>query len=388
MASANAVVLSTELQALCEKAKILKFLTDFFLSKEFVDPLDISLMGDNESEVLQLLRGANIPGADWDDFTLPVKVKKLYIFCKAAVPFDHGGKGPSTAKPSVEDDEPLPDGVPEAIESAWVKAHGFHLNGSRLLIGGDYNRVYNCLMKKDPRELPKMDPEKFRLSNEGVTGETKGLFFTDQGTVMPKSKFHKAIVAHDMLWWKIRAFLSTISYLTILEPKFFPFQACEEFADALHDLILEPATGGRLSLDQAKVAWKTMISDMHVEIHQGSAVTLAELTRNRMFWKHHWSYHTGSGGSSQLERGDANSGSERRLQSVIDRAENMLKQGANLRTRGNRGGKNQNRNGKNGGGKGDSKKTPTPPAPPNREGQTGGKSAGRNAFNKRARAMK
>ena len=82
MASADAVVLSTELQALCEKAKILKFLTDFFLSKEFVDPLDISLLGDNESEVLTLLRNAIIPGADWDDFTLPVKVKKLYIFVR------------------------------------------------------------------------------------------------------------------------------------------------------------------------------------------------------------------------------------------------------------------------------------------------------------------
>ena len=52
MASADAVVLSTELQALCDKAKILKFLIDFFVSKEFVDPLDISLLGDRESEVL------------------------------------------------------------------------------------------------------------------------------------------------------------------------------------------------------------------------------------------------------------------------------------------------------------------------------------------------
>ena len=115
MASADAVVLSTELQALCDKAKIPKFLIDFFVSKEFVDPLDISLLGDSESEVLQLLRNGTIPGADWDDFTFPVRVKKLYIFCKAAVPADRGGSGPSKAKPSVEDDEPLPDGVPEAI---------------------------------------------------------------------------------------------------------------------------------------------------------------------------------------------------------------------------------------------------------------------------------
>ena len=45
-----------------------------------------------------------------------------------------------------DDEENLPDGVPEAIEAAWVKKHGFHLSGARMLIGGDFNRVYDCLM--------------------------------------------------------------------------------------------------------------------------------------------------------------------------------------------------------------------------------------------------
>ena len=83
-----------------------------------------------------------------------------------------------------------------------------------------------------------MEPEKVRLANEGVSGETKGLFLSEEGTVQSKKQFFHEIVAHDMLWWKIRGFLSTISFLTILEPDFFPFQACENFADSLHDAIL------------------------------------------------------------------------------------------------------------------------------------------------------
>ena len=91
-----------------------------------------------------------------------------------------------------------------------MKRHGFHLPGSCLLIGGNYNRVYNCLMKKSPRMLPKMDPEKFRLASEGITGESRGLFLAENGSVAPRKEFYAEILSHDMLWWKIRAFLSTM----------------------------------------------------------------------------------------------------------------------------------------------------------------------------------
>ena len=104
-------------------------------------------------------------------------------------------------------------------------------------------------------------------------------------------KFFSEIVAHDMLWWKIRAFLTTICYLTIHTPEFFPLQACENFSDALHDVILAPhGSNQRLSLGQCKTAWNTMISALHVKIFQ-SGCTLASLTENDMVWKSHWAWH-------------------------------------------------------------------------------------------------
>ena len=62
-----------------------------------------------------------------------------------------------------------------------MERHGFHLSGSRLLAGGDYSRVYNCIVKKKPREIPKMDPEKFKLLSEGISGESKGPLLLDTG---------------------------------------------------------------------------------------------------------------------------------------------------------------------------------------------------------------
>ena len=70
-----------------------------------------------------------------------------------------------------------------------------------------------------------MEPEKFRLANDGVTGESKGVFLSEDGTVSAKKEFYSEIIAHDMFWWKVRAYKSTVCYLMIMVPDSFPLQA-------------------------------------------------------------------------------------------------------------------------------------------------------------------
>ena len=85
------------------------------------------------------------------DMGAKARVKKLWTFCQAAKAEPVSGSGPPSSAPQARDDEEnLPEGVPEAIEMAWIKKHQFHLSGSRLLIGGDYNRIYNCINKRNP----------------------------------------------------------------------------------------------------------------------------------------------------------------------------------------------------------------------------------------------
>ena len=233
-------VVSEELIAFFEKCKIPQALKSGLTDKDFLDCHDIKLLGETEKEVIENAKKC-VPGTFDFDVTVTKNVKKLWQLACAAAPKASGsGVGPSVVVANVDDDAPLPDGVPEAIEKAWVDKYGFHLSGARLLVGSDYNRVYNCLNKKKPMELPKMDPQKFRLQNEGVTGESKGLLLSEDGHVSIHKIFFCEIVAHDMLWWKIRAFLSTVCYLTVLRPGFFDSQNCENVVDALHDVIWAP----------------------------------------------------------------------------------------------------------------------------------------------------
>ena len=154
------------------------------------------------------------------DVTLTKNETKLSGLCCAVSPKACSSSGTqSVAVVSAEDDAPLPEGVPEALEKAWVSKYGFHLSGARLLVGSHYNRVHNCFNKKKPIELLKMDPQKYRFQNKGVTGESKGLFLSEGGHVSSQKKFFCDIVAHGMLWWKIRALLSTVCCLIILRPQ-------------------------------------------------------------------------------------------------------------------------------------------------------------------------
>ena len=179
-----------ELEALLAKCNISEQLRALLIDKDFLEPIDIALIGVNETEATQAVE-AVLPGdqsVPWD-LTAKKNFKKLYIFCKSASHVANPGAASAPVPSRVADDEEgLPEGVPEAIEAAWAKKHNFHLSGARLLIGGDYNRVYNCVMKKKPMELPKMNPEKYRLANEGITGESKGLFLGEDGTVSASSK--------------------------------------------------------------------------------------------------------------------------------------------------------------------------------------------------------
>ena len=131
-------------------------------------------------------------------------------------------------------------GVPAAIEDAWVVKQKNPPQWRAVADGGDFKRICNCLFKKMPRELPKTDSEKSPLVNEGVSGESKGFFLREDGTMAPKKSYYSEIVAHDLLWWKIRAWLSTVCYLTILEPDFFLFRLVRILATCCTTSSLRP----------------------------------------------------------------------------------------------------------------------------------------------------
>ena len=94
--------------------------------------------GPDADTMLKTVRG-EVPADVGIDFAAGVTLKKLWSYCQSAAPAAAGQQAPVPA--ALDDEKPLPEGVPEAIEKAWMRKYNFHLSGARLLSGGDHNRA-------------------------------------------------------------------------------------------------------------------------------------------------------------------------------------------------------------------------------------------------------
>ena len=100
-----------ELKALMAKCKLPTEVQAFFKAFDCLEPVDIMYLGKDEGEVVQSVKD-NVDGAALNLGVIK-NVRKLYALCSA--PGTAGcfaGLGPA----SVDDEAPIPDGVPEAIE--------------------------------------------------------------------------------------------------------------------------------------------------------------------------------------------------------------------------------------------------------------------------------
>ena len=204
------------------------------------------------------------------------------------------------------------------------------------------------------------------------------MLISENGGVPEVRKYYQEIVQHELFWWKARAYLSTVSYLTILQQDLLPYQACENFSDALHDVILAPTSGGRLHIAQVKIAWRCMLESMQVKICQSGCTVLA-LTDNEMFWKHHWSWQSGPRASGISEQptpetppvGRAN---DSYVQSLLDQNRSFKDQNRSLKdgkgqgkshfgARRGQGGQRWKKEGGGGFHQEDGQRVPPPPAP-------------------------
>ena len=136
------------------------------------------------------------------------------------------------------------------------------------------------------------------------------------------------MASHDVLWWKMRALLSTVWYLAVHRPWFFDLQHCEDVCDALHDVSLAlSSSGNRLSLQQCKVAWMNAMSHFRVEMFQ-THCTLQRITSTEMAWKAHLAWHLGSASAAPSSSGGGEAfATECRLQSMTDKLAGRLGNG-------------------------------------------------------------
>ena len=247
---------------------------------------------------------------------------------------------PVPEPPQVEEGIPTKDF--ELIVKAWWDHHHFVLPDAQLLIPAQQKQMWKEWGMKPPQVS---DWDARNLRQKSNSGRPK-LPMIPLATGRPLEAEQHIVDAIDRsfeLWVRCRAYLMTLSYVSILTPDWFPYQSAVEVADYLLRLMMDLYGGRSPDIHTMVGAWAATSaywSEM-VRIQKRSP---AEVFTNMGMWSHKWSWNqadivsvaTGSrpapprteADNSDLKaRLDQVTGQVRRLQSSADQSSGSRRNG-------------------------------------------------------------
>ena len=260
------------------------------------------------------------------------------------------------------------------IKDAWFLRHNFNLPNTLLLISQLQARLHRELLGT-PRQLSIILPSTMRTLSCTDPGSKQVLVKTAAGQLETQTEVDDQIRGLNELYQRLRAFLFTVSYVTISEPTWFPYQSALNMSEHLFRFFYNRFDGQHAPLQYFTVAWASTCSKMSEAIRDGG--TMADFCAQTSAWEHLWIAFRRSGQSRG--NGKAGSGSHgipdlpadladkisrqsdliARLQSEKDQANNRAERGG-----GGGGGSGKQRGKGKGKDKGGKKKKPWGDLPP------------------------
>ena len=173
----------------------------------------------------------------------------------------------------------------ETLKDVFERRHAYMLLTKRLLNGSLVKELYHG-WHKHPKQLKFYLPRQLLITN---TAEPVGTGFSVIGNQMIASSILPTDDPFDniQLFKVIRAYLNSLSFVTITDPAWFPLHVGEELADQLLDWMNTKYDGRRLPLQYFIQAYTTMF-DHFIEMIKTHDTSLAELVSEVEFYRPLW----------------------------------------------------------------------------------------------------
>ena len=185
-----------------------------------------------------------------------------------------------------DDDRDISEENTQILQDEFDRRHSFKL-GSKRLLSGMLQEHMRKAFNMTPKTFKLVLPDKLLLLN--VVGTSLGNSMVFLNGQLPKSS---EIVVDpvgdvDELWLRIRALLSTLSYISITRPTWFSFGDSEELSDNFFSWMHTKYEGRRLSLQFFLSAYIGTFQHFYEEIRLHNT-PLSALVKNisayRPFW--------------------------------------------------------------------------------------------------------
>ena len=240
-------------------------------------PEDLAMVTSDEGKVEEKLVDAS--GVTFNRMIERISVAKLWLHCRQQL---ERSSAMRSGKISDNLEDKLDDTICTDLETMWLTRYNFRLQGARLLTDTLLSRRYKEL-SSSPRRLTILLPENARTMS---SVERRGS--AAMATTMVDAEF---VSGHDELWTRIRADCTSMCYVTIADPAFFPYEDLEKFCDRIRGYIFQRFKGVFAPLEFYKEAYnKTMqlfVEGIRVELR-----TLKALVNDTSAYHSFWTVYT------------------------------------------------------------------------------------------------
>jgi hypothetical protein len=272
---------SKELKKIFDDCKAPAALSVWCATVPILDPEDIGLLCTEEREVEEKFIALVDPAIG--SLSEKIACKKVWIACRALV--DRTKLQKSGQSVSLSEEAVCEEDLKDTL-TAWRKRHHYPVPPARLLATTLYNRRFKEVRFK-PKRLSIILPHDLRT--QACTNKTDAhmLAFVPGKPAMSNTISTDDISTYHELWKRIRADMTTIAHVSIVEPDYFSFADCERFSDTVLDCMHQTKDKQLAPVSHYIGAYIATMKKFSEEVTTNGK-TLHELVQNDAQWLHYW----------------------------------------------------------------------------------------------------
>ena len=260
-----------------------------WLEKEgILTPPAFALLAATEEKVDdRIVKPAVAGGVKLESLKANVSIAQAWVLARAAMNRDSDIRSGRT---EVRDDEPLSEHVRTDLDAAWYAKHRFHLSSARKLtdslMGSMFRQIHGS-----PTKLNVLLPEQMR---------TQACMFRKSGTqvvVTPGEQLRaQTVVADEVrgvhdLYVRLRAWFSTVAFVSINKDGFFSLADAETHADQIQEFLHQTFDGQRPPVAFYCSAWARTIQRFTEDV-KTNKMTLQQSAQCTSGGHHFWTLWT------------------------------------------------------------------------------------------------
>ena len=257
-------------------------LVDWLEAEELTQPADVGAVTNDESKVPAAIT-ALLTGQDVLRVRHRSAVVRVWWLCRTAMSRE---EGIATGKVRRDDDAPLDSAVSDPCHAAWTQRCGYRILSCKLLIETTLRSILNELSAK-PRRLTVRLAENLRTQTCIDRGEASALVFRAGQAPTKTIDINDEITDKYCLWMRIRAWLFSISWLTVTEKTFLSPAKAEAYSETLLELLHQRFDGTPAPLSHYITAYLQSARIWVEAVRDGKS--LENALSEEATWRHLWS---------------------------------------------------------------------------------------------------